>query len=105
MKLAVNVLIFPPKLSRDVVLAMTSTISKWLNLSARGEERVMFCVFLNIHANVTRFIIVSIENLYEDYHLPHIKFRSKILNEFLRDEMDLYKVLVINVYNSRLNNK
>ena len=30
---------FAPKRSRDVVLAMTSTISKWLNLSVRGEEK------------------------------------------------------------------
>jgi len=92
---------FTFRLSRDVVLAMTSTISKWLNLSVRGEERVTLYIFLNIHANVTRFIIVSIESLYEDYPLPRIKFRSKIRKEFVRDEIDLDEVLIINVYNCR----
>ena len=48
---------------------MTSTIAKWPNLSVREEERVIY-VFLNIHTNVTRFIIVSNDSLYEDYPLP-----------------------------------
>jgi len=65
---------------------MAKSISAW-------EERVIFYVFLNIHANVTRFIIVSNESLYKDYSLPRIKFHSKILNEFVRDEIDLDEVL------------
>ena len=85
--LAAEVLNFPPKLTRDVVLAMTSTISKWPNLSVRGEERVILYVFLNIHTNVTRYIIVSNDNLYEDYPLPRIKFCSKIFNELVRENI------------------
>ena len=85
--LAVEVSNFPPKLSRDVVLAMTSTISKWPNLSVRGEERVILYVFLNSHTNVTRFIIVSNDSLYEDYPLPRIKFCSKIFYELVRENI------------------
>ena len=59
--LAVEVSNFPPKLSHDVVLAMMSTVSKWPNLSVRGEEKVILYVIL-----------------YEDNPLPRIKCYSKI---------------------------
>ena len=54
---------------------MAKSISAW--------RRVILYVLLNIHTNVTRFIIVSNDSLYEDYPLPRIKFCSIIFYELV----------------------